>query len=228
VVRTGCGLGLTSIVVAGCYPAGAVHAIDAYAPHIGAARVASDDAGTANATFHSLDFAVALERDLPQFQYIVAHGVYSWINDGAKLALRRFIDRHLAPGGLVYVSYNAMPGWASDLPFQHLARALAADEPGDSNAQFAAAASTIQALKDAGAGALLASPMATQGWESAKETLPKAYFAHEYLVAHWRPLYVDEVRAFCRSTKRSKLPRSVADPTGARPIAAMSARTSST
>jgi hypothetical protein len=191
----GCGLGLTAIVVAGCNPAGACHAIDALPQHIHAARAASDDAGIANVTFHALDFAAALDRDLPQFEYIVAHGVYSWIDAEAKLALRRFVDRHLAPGGLFYVSYNAMPGWAADLPFQHLVRALAAAEPGDSTAQFAAAAATIQALKDAGAAALMASPMAAKGWDADKEKLPLAYFPHEYLVGSWRPLYVDEVRA---------------------------------
>jgi hypothetical protein len=191
----GCGLGLTAIVVAGCNPGALVHGIDASPGHIRAARKAAHDAGVPATSFHALDFAAAIELDLPRFQYIVAHGVYSWIDAEAKFALRRFIDRHLAPGGLVYVSYNAMPGWAADMPFQHLVRALAGDAPGDSVAQFAGAAETIQHLKAAGAAALAASPMAATGWEDTKDRLPKAYFAHEYLAPAWRPLYVDEVRA---------------------------------
>jgi hypothetical protein len=191
----GCGLGLSAIIVAAGNPGGVFHGIDTLPGHISAAREAAEGAGVRNIVFHESDFAAALDQDLPRFQYIVAHGVYSWIGAEAKLAMRRFIDRHLAPGGLVYVSYNAMPGWAADLPFQHLVRALAAAEPGDSIAQFVAAAETIQTLKTAGAAALLASPMAAKGWEEGKGRLPGAYFVHEYLVSDWRPLYVSEARA---------------------------------
>jgi hypothetical protein len=105
----------------------------------------------------------------------------------------RFIDRHLKPGGLVYVSYNAMPGWASDGPFQHLLYALAEGRSGDSIARFKEAAGIAETLRQAGAAALAASPTAVQFTEE-REKRPQAYFAHEYLCPAWRPRYVDEVR----------------------------------
>jgi hypothetical protein len=40
------------------------------------------------------------------------------VNPGSRAALRAFIDRHLKAGGLAYISYNAMPGRAADLPLQ--------------------------------------------------------------------------------------------------------------
>ena len=48
--------------------------------------------------------------DLPQFQVIVAHGIWSWITETSRAAILRFVDKHLVPGGLLYLSYNALPG----------------------------------------------------------------------------------------------------------------------
>jgi hypothetical protein len=189
----GCGMGLAPIVFAATHPQGVFHGIDAMSAHITRAREIAAKAEIPNLTFHALDFAAASDLALPKFNYIVAHGVYAWIDAAAAAAFRRFIDRHLAPGGLVYVSYNSMPGWAADAPFQHLAYALAAHEPGNSIARFTTVATTIQELHKAGAAALIASPVASDLKERIAKH-PAAYFAHEYLAPAWHPLYVDEVR----------------------------------
>jgi SAM-dependent methyltransferase len=190
----GCGLGLTANIYAGTHPEGRFFGIDAMPDHIAEAERLAGTVRANNLTFRALDFEAALELKLPLFDYIVAHGVYSWIDATAASALRRFIARHLAPGGLVYLSYNAMPGWATDAPFQHLAYTLAKDTPGDSNARFAAAAKTIHGLTTAGAPALQASPVAAD-WEVYSQSHERAYFAHEYLAPSWRALYVDQMRA---------------------------------
>src|SRR2546430_940269 len=122
--------------------------------HIEHATRLAAEAEAANAHFHAVDFASALALPLPRFDYIVAHGVYSWVDKPVRAQLRRFIDRHLRSGGLVYLSYNALPGWTSDLPFQHLVRELAADRPGVSAARFAGAAATAHQLAQTGAQAL--------------------------------------------------------------------------
>ena len=117
----------------------------------------ADPGGIANLNFHTADFATAAGMDLPGFDYIVAHGVYSWVNVESKAALRAFIDRHLKPGGLVYISYNAIPGRANDLPFQRLMRALGNSFPGDSMSRFTAAATIVDRLADLKPPALAAS-----------------------------------------------------------------------
>ncbi|MGH7116376.1 MAG: methyltransferase regulatory domain-containing protein, partial [Stellaceae bacterium] len=132
--------------------------------------------------------------DLPRFDYIVAHGVYSWIDGAAQAALRRLIDRHLKPGGLVYVSCNAMPGWARDLPFQRLAHELGQTLPGDSAARFAAAAETMRMIAASGAPAL-ASSVTLAEMQARPRDYPPAYLVHEFMHAAWRPLYVTELRA---------------------------------
>jgi len=189
----GCGPGMAPIIFAATHPEGVFHGIDVMPDHITRGKAVAAKAGLDNLTFHAMDFAKATELDLPQFDYIVAHGVYAWIDETAAASLRRFIERHLKPGGLVYVSYNSMPGWASDGPFQHLLYALAEGGAGDSIARLAGAATLAEGLRKAGAAALAASPTAVQFTEE-REKRPEAYFAHEYLCPAWRPRYVDEVR----------------------------------
>ncbi|HEY4164476.1 MAG TPA: class I SAM-dependent methyltransferase, partial [Dongiaceae bacterium] len=163
----GCGQGMASIVFSATHSAGEFHGIDAMPEHIARGGQIAERAGIGNLTFHALDFATALDLDLPKFQYIVAHGVYAWIDAPAAASMRRFIDRHLAPGGLVYVSYNAMPGWAADAPFQHLIYTLAAGEAGNSIEKFETVSLKLQKLREAGAAALLASTIAA-GMEEQK------------------------------------------------------------
>lgn len=191
----GCGQGVTATVLAATHPACEFHGIDAYAPHIGNARRLCEDAGVANLTLHALDFASAIDVDLPGFDYMVAHGVYSWIDARGRADLRRLVDRRLKPGGLLFVSYNAMPAWAPDAPFQFLLREIAGTRAGDSIAQFGAAMTVAEALAAAGAPALAGSPMLGFGVEQLRKTVPASYFAHEFLPPAWQPLYVSQVRA---------------------------------
>jgi hypothetical protein len=73
--------------------------------------------------------------------------------------MRSFIDRNLARGGLVYLSYNAMPGRAADLPFQRLVRAIGETCTGDSTERAATALTIVDAFLELKAPALVASPM---------------------------------------------------------------------
>ena len=128
----GCGQGMTTAILAATHPDGHFYGIDVMPSHIEHARRFATEGTIVNINFHAADFATAAGMDLPGFDYIVAHGVYSWVNAESKAALRAFIDRHLKPGGLVYISYNAIPGRATDLPFQRLMRALGSTFSGES------------------------------------------------------------------------------------------------
>jgi methyltransferase-like protein/SAM-dependent methyltransferase len=63
----------------------------------------------------------ALPDDLGQFDYVIAHGVYSWIGPDHQRALLREFRRRLSPRGVAYVSYNTMPGWAYRSALRHMA-----------------------------------------------------------------------------------------------------------
>ena len=68
------------------------------------------NAGLTNVSLIQSDFA-SIGSEIGTFDYIIAHGVYSWVDDGVKDALLRLMDEHLAEDGIAYVSYNTYPGW---------------------------------------------------------------------------------------------------------------------
>ena len=54
---------------------------------------------------------LSFDESLGNFDYIIAHGFYSWISDEMKDKLLDIISHHLADNGIAYVSYNTYPGW---------------------------------------------------------------------------------------------------------------------
>ena len=68
------------------------------------------NAGLTNVSLVQSDIA-SIGSEIGTFGYIIAHGVYSWVDDGVKDALLRLIDEHLAEDGIAYISYNTYPGW---------------------------------------------------------------------------------------------------------------------
>ena len=67
-------------------------------------------AGLTNVSLVQSDIA-SIGSEIGIFDYIIAHGVYSWVDDDVKDALLRLIDEHLVEDGIAYVSYNTYPGW---------------------------------------------------------------------------------------------------------------------
>ena len=52
-------------------------------------------------------------KELGKFDYIIAHGVYSWVSPNVRDALLATIKALLSKDGIAYVSYNTYPGWKS-------------------------------------------------------------------------------------------------------------------
>lgn len=191
----GCGLGLTSVVCAGLHPASHFTAIDSRPDHTAAAEGLRRAARADNLSVHTKRFEDTGDVGIPPQDYIVAHGVYSWIDDASREALHAFVARYLAPGGLLYLSYNALPGWAADATFQHLIRSLAEDAPGGTLERFSRSAETVQHLIGSGGdGGALGRTVAGRDWSSYISRHDPAYLPHEYLVPGWRAFYVDEVQ----------------------------------
>lgn len=65
---------------------------------------------------------LAARPDLPEFDMIAMHGVWSWISDANRAVIVDLIRRKLAPGGIFFISYNVLPGWAATVPLRHLLR----------------------------------------------------------------------------------------------------------
>lgn len=83
---------------------------------ISGAQVAMADSliaklGIGNVTMFEADFLEMDPSVLGTFDYIVCHGVYSWIPEPAQKAMMDILQKCLAPDGVAYVSYNTYPGW---------------------------------------------------------------------------------------------------------------------
>ncbi len=78
-------------------------------------------ASGAKAHFVDDSFAELLARgDLPAFDIIALHGVWSWVSDENRRAIVEIIRRRLKVGGAGYISYNTLPGWAMGMPLRHM------------------------------------------------------------------------------------------------------------
>src|SRR5215469_8609865 len=193
----GCGLGATMVLLAATHPNGRFHGVDAMTEHVESARSLAATCSVQNAAVHRATFEEAVEREFPRFDYIVSHGVYSWVDEGVRRSWRKFVDRRLKPGGLVYVSYNALPGRAADLPFQRLVRTLGMSLTGNSYDRVRDALALIRPLADLKARAVAVSPMAS-AFLKEPGRFPLSYLAHELMNGSWQPLSVADVRTEMR------------------------------
>lgn len=117
----GCGQGFSTNLLAAANPHIQFHATDFNPGHIVGAQAFAQSAGLKNVHFYDDSFAEFVERsDLPDFDFITLHGIYSWISPENRRTIVEFMRRKLKPGGIVYISYNCMPGWAAMMPLRRL------------------------------------------------------------------------------------------------------------
>ncbi|MCL4556059.1 MAG: class I SAM-dependent methyltransferase, partial [Gammaproteobacteria bacterium] len=55
-------------------------------------------------------------EDLPSFDFIVAHGIWSWVSEENRRWIEHFVAKRLKVGGAFVFSYNALPGWSVFAP----------------------------------------------------------------------------------------------------------------
>ncbi len=109
VLELGCGDGGNLLPMALALPGSSFVGIDLSGAAIARARAVAAQVGAPNARFEE----VGLERfacEAGSFDYVLAHGVFSWVPEAVRDALLALCARALSPRGIAYVSYNAMPG----------------------------------------------------------------------------------------------------------------------
>lgn len=133
----------------------------------------------------------ANRSDLPDFDFIGLHGIWSWISDENRSLIVDFIRRKLKVGGVLYVSYNTLPGWAAFAPMRHLMTEHA-------EIIGSAGRGIVSRIDDAidFADKLLATnpifsranPLVGERIKSLK-TQNRHYLAHEYFNRDWHPMH---------------------------------------
>lgn len=141
-------------------------------------------------------FADFARRDeLPEFDFIGLHGIWSWISDENRAVIVDFVRRKLKVGGVLYISYNTLPGWASFAPLRHLV-ALHSDLLGaparGSLARVGEALAFADKVLEAKPLYASMNPGVAARLASMKDKDPR-YLAHEYFNQHWQPMYFSQV-----------------------------------
>jgi hypothetical protein len=163
--------------------------------HAANARELADASG---ASLHVLDdsFAELARRDdLPEFDVIAVHGIWSWISDENRRIVVDIARRKLAVGGVMYLSYNCTPGWSAAIPLRHLLMLHSDLASGDSQGlvpKMQAALGFAQRVVDSGAQYFAANPHVSERLKRlAGQDLH--YLVHEYFNGHWLPQPFAEV-----------------------------------
>jgi hypothetical protein len=194
----GCGNGVTINGLAEVFPKGEFHAVDHDPQFVANTQALADDAGSRNLTVHHAAFDALNDESFPEFDFITLHGVYSWIDPEARDAARRFIGAKIKPGGIVYVSYNAFPGWAALLPLREAMQAHTLSMGGDTLARTRAGLDYLIHLRDIDAGYFQDHPTAAAFLDDIAGHDVR-YLAHEFFADAHKPYYFSQVAAEMRS-----------------------------
>lgn len=182
-LELGCGDGANLLPLAFHHPDWTLVGVDASARATDVAERGARALGLENVRFICADvasFAPEGEHD-----YVIAHGLYSWIDEVRQAALRRLVRAALAPSGLAYVSFNAQPGWG--------ARGRVRDALVRWPTDLAGSRARVDGLA-----ALLGEPQHPWGSLLSHELERAAaaddgYLGHEYLAAHNHAFWLGEV-----------------------------------
>ena len=173
--------------------------------------------------------------ELPEFDYIGLHGIWSWISDENSAVIVDFVRKKLKVGGVLYISYNTQPGWAAMVPMRDLltehAEVLGSDGAGIVSRIDSALAFADQLLA-ANPAYARANPQIAERIKKIKEQ-DRHYVAHEYFNRDWQPMafakmaqwlapaklqwacsanYLDAIDAVNLSAEQQSLLASIPDP----------------
>jgi SAM-dependent methyltransferase len=136
-------------------------------------------------------FAEFSSRDLPDFDYIGLHGIWSWISDQNRSVIVDFIRRKLKVGGVLYISYNTLPGWGAFAPMRHLMTEHAEINGSEGRGIVSRINDAIEFTERL----LVTSPLYARANPQIAERIKKLkqqnrhYLAHEYFNRDWHPMH---------------------------------------
>jgi methyltransferase-like protein/SAM-dependent methyltransferase len=110
VLELGCGDGTNLISFAYILPNSEFVGIDLSATHIGKAEKTAQELGLSNLTFLKEDVMDFSRERFGEFDFIIAHGLFSWVPDFVREKVLQIYAECLTEDGVGYISYNAYPG----------------------------------------------------------------------------------------------------------------------
>ena len=140
-------------------------------------------------------FADFFDMDLPDFDVITMHGVWSWVSEENRIRIVDFLRRKLKVGGMFYIGYNTLPAWSQIYPVRNLFVAHDRFMPTsgvDIASRVGNALDFAKKLADIDSGFFNANPAAKKRIDHIA-TQDLAYVAHEYFNDVSAPMHFHEV-----------------------------------
>ncbi len=203
VLELGCSFGGNLLPMALQYPSAQFVGADLSQVQIAYANKICEELGVTNITFRQANI-LDLAKESEQYDYIITHGVYSWIPTEVQSAMLELYGRQLSEQGVGYISYNVYPGWK----MREVVREMMLFHVGhlkDHTTKLAQARAILQY-----AGKLHANNQAAFGRLMAEEAnllmrCSDSYIYHEHLESNNRPCYFHEFVAAAAKQKLSYL-----------------------
>lgn len=189
VLEMGCAGGGNLLPFAVAYPNAHVVGIDLSSVQVEQGQQVVRALGLKNLHLHAMSLT-DITPEFGQFDYIVAHGVFSWVPPEVREAMMRILRENLSPEGVGYISYNTYPGWkAGDIVRD--AMLLHSHSAQNDNDKLAAAKAMLNLLSD---GIAANNPLAPslRGAVAQLRKHSDYYVAHEYLETFNNPCYLLE------------------------------------
>jgi methyltransferase-like protein/SAM-dependent methyltransferase len=187
VLELGCTDGGNLIPIAATFPESSFVGVDLSVRQINTGRGVVDELQLSNIKLEQRDIGT-LGAEYGKFDYIIAHGVYSWVSEPVQEQMLAIARELLNPQGIAYISYNTYPGWhmrgmIRDMMLYHTRQF------GDTQTRINQARALVNFLADAVPtrnspyGLLLSNELASlRSWTD-------AYIFHELLEEHNQPVY---------------------------------------
>lgn len=189
VLEIGCASGGNLLPMASDFPTASFVGVDASVRQIEAAVLAANELGLHNLSFQVADISQwQYEGDV--FDYIICHGVYSWVGPQVQEGILAAVRAYLAPGGVAYISYNTYPGWKMkeairDAMLFHAGQRPSAEERIQQARAFATFLKEVNEKTSPFAQVLETELRAIEG-------AGDSYLFHEHLEEYNRPCYFHE------------------------------------
>ena len=189
VLEIGCAGGGNIIPLAAQFPKAKFIGIDISDSHVRAARESIEKLGLKNIEIRKADVS-KVKFTKEKFDYIICHGVFSWVSKAAQKAILKICTEHLSKNGLVTISYNVLPGWH----LRNVVRDLSVFHSKQSDAPQIRAEKVRAILKELAATGNEGDPYGLVLAHEAKRIagLPASYILGEFLAADNTPYYFEE------------------------------------
>lgn len=143
--------------------------------------------------------------DLPEFECIYMHGIWSWISESNCRLIVDFIRRKLKVGGVLYISYNTQPGWAAMVPVRHILtqyETLVSSHAQGITARVTGALDFFDQFLALQPKFIQANPLIENRYKLLRNQNPN-YLAHEYFNKDWHPIPFSEMHDWLDTAKLS-------------------------